>query len=152
MKQTVLSEIDRLPIPPGYSLPGGASQQRLDGFEERTGLRLPAETRDWLSVCNGALIGPGGVYGVRPREDWLDIESILTDFPSWQTRGWIPVAGDGNGNHYVASSAASPEPAGIIMFVEPLVNPANPSFAVASGTWHFLHGLFSIEQGETWWP
>jgi SMI1 / KNR4 family (SUKH-1) len=130
----------------------GASGEKLRGFEARTGLTLPDEFRDWLGFCNGALVGPGGVYGVDPREGFLDIESRLADFPVWRELGLIPAAGGGTGDYFVVASAASSEPTGIVMFVEPVASFEEPAFAVASDTWHFLQGLFSAEMGEGWWP
>lgn len=152
VKQDVLSMMPRLKAPPGYEFPGGVSDFELRGFEERTGLLLPEELRDWLRTCNGALIGPGGVYGIRPREAWLDIESMLADFPEWQRSGWVPVAGDGNGDYYVMATRASSEAAGVVMFIEPMTSTDRPTFVVASDIWHFLSGLFSAELGERSWP
>jgi hypothetical protein len=54
-----------------------------------------------LTICNGAHIGPGGLFGQRPDEPYLDLPSVSGLFPGWAARGWIPVAGDGCGNYYV---------------------------------------------------
>jgi hypothetical protein len=72
----------------------------------RLGHPLPAALAAWLSVCNGAAIGPGGVFGQRPDERFLDIVSVRERHPGWRRQGWIPVAGDGCGNYYVLTQAA----------------------------------------------
>ena len=73
----VLSLLDQVPTPPDYQMPAGLSEPELARFEGRTGLTSPSSVREWLKMVNGALIGPGGTYGIRPRETWLDIESLV---------------------------------------------------------------------------
>ena len=95
----VLSLLDQVPTPPDYQMPAGLSEPELARFEGRTGLTIPSSVREWLKMVNGALIGPGGTYGIRPRETWLDIESLLGEHVRWMELGWIPGVGDGAGNH-----------------------------------------------------
>lgn len=66
----------RAPMPLDYELPGGASEQELGRFEARTGIAITPQLRAWLATVNGALIGPGGLFGVRGATDPLSIESI----------------------------------------------------------------------------
>ena len=52
--------------------PRGAWPQELDDLQARLGCSLPAVLRIWLSVCRGARIGPGGVFGPRPDDPGID--------------------------------------------------------------------------------
>lgn len=79
----------------------GASPGQLARLEERLGRPLPEELATLLTICNGGAIGPGGIYGQRPDETFLDLPSILAMFPEWAEAGWLPVAGDGCGNYWV---------------------------------------------------
>ncbi|MDQ1444266.1 MAG: hypothetical protein QOI20_730 [Acidimicrobiaceae bacterium] len=85
----------------GAPLPTGASADDVRGFEARTGLTLPGEVVSWLQRVNGALVPPGNVFGLRDAEDFLSIEHYLRIFPDWAGLGWVPIAGDGNGDYWV---------------------------------------------------
>jgi len=151
-REIVLEMLNEVPKPDGYKMPAGASDAETAAFEGRTGLRTPSRVREWLKTVNGALIGPGGTYGIHPRETWLDIESFLNNFPEWVQHGWIPMAGDGTGNHYVVATETSREPTGAVFFIDTMALGDEPTYIVASDIWHFLRGLFSAEMGEDWWP
>jgi hypothetical protein len=94
---------------PGDDEPVGASAAELAVLSDRLGRSLPLALRNWLSVCRGAAIGPGGVFGERPDRPSLDMAGIRDLYPDWRTLGWLPVAGDGCGNYYVlAQGSAAP--------------------------------------------
>jgi hypothetical protein len=50
----------------------------MDDLQARLGCSLPAVLRIWLSVCRGARIGPGGVFGPRPDDLGIDVASRRT--------------------------------------------------------------------------
>jgi hypothetical protein len=79
----------------------GATSDDLEALRARLGRDLPQQLAALLTVCNGARIGPGGLFGRRPDEASLDVPSILDLFPQWTDEAWIPVAGDGCVNYYV---------------------------------------------------
>ncbi|MFN8194713.1 MAG: SMI1/KNR4 family protein [Nocardioidaceae bacterium] len=79
----------------------GATPKQLISLQERVGRPLPEELLALLSICNGAAIGPGGLFGERPDAPYLDLPSIRALFPEWDSKGWMPVAGDGCGNYFV---------------------------------------------------
>jgi cell wall assembly regulator SMI1 len=151
-KAIATSLLGRLQKPPGYQLPGGVDEEAARGFQRRMGLSMPFELIEWLRVCNGALVGPGGTYGIETRERWLDIEAILASYPAWRARGWIPAAGDGTGNHYVLATDASAEPSGAALFVDTGISSEAPAYVAASDIWHLLIGLFTRELGKSQWP
>ena len=97
--EQILELLYQVPRPPEESVPLGVTDEELAQFEERTGLVVPAMLRSWLSLTNGPCVGPGGFYGIHPLRSHLDIEGYLSQFPDWKKREWIPVAGDGCGNH-----------------------------------------------------
>jgi len=87
--------------------PEGASAAELARLSDRLGRSLPPLLRSWLSICRGAAIGPGGVFGQRPDRPGLDMVSIRDLSPEWQSLGWLPVAGDGCGNYYVLTEGGT---------------------------------------------
>ena len=129
----------------------GGSRSELSSFEDRTGLILPASVREWLSLCNGAFVGPGGAFGVAPQAEALDIESFLS-WSDWATKGWIPLGGDETGRYYMAGTARSVEPEGVVFFLDTHESADEPWFVVGSDVWHFMKGYLSVERGEEWWP
>lgn len=45
----------------------------------RLGHALPVQLAELLTVCNGASIGPGGLFGLRPdRFLWVEDEGMAT--------------------------------------------------------------------------
>jgi hypothetical protein len=79
----------------------GASDGELAALRTRLVRDLPGQLTDLLTVCNGAPIGPGGLFGQRPDDPHVDLPSCLDLFPHWIENQWLPVAGDGCGNYYV---------------------------------------------------
>lgn len=79
--------------------------------------QLPPQLREFLTVCNGARIGPGGFFGQRPDDSSRDLPAVLAVWPEWAPKGWLPVAGDGCGNYYVMT------PDGEIGFVDTMTDP-----------------------------
>lgn len=142
----------RAPRPPEEVLPEGASDGDCDAFEQRTGIRLPDDVRQWLQVTNGPCVGPGGLFGIRPRRAHLDIERYFGMFPSWQRQKWIPVAGDGCGNYYVIPTQGEYGRGNPVLFVDASSTYDTPSFIVASDIGHFLVGLLEKEIGMNGWP
>jgi hypothetical protein len=139
------------PAPPGYELPGGADDETLDGFERRTGLLLPAALRAWWGAVNGALIGPGGLFGVRDPDDNLSAEGCLRLYPHWLSAGWIPIAGNGLGDHWVTAPGPRGDE-GWVAFIDCHDDPHRISSYVASDVLRFLRFLLAAEQGERRWP
>jgi cell wall assembly regulator SMI1 len=151
-REQAIELLARAPRPPDYDVPVGADARDIDGFVQRTGLALPPNMRDWLSVTNGPLVGPGGFYGIRPDATWLDLEGILLAHPRWLERGWIPVAGDGVGNHYVLLSKPTEDNAGYVGFVDHEGSVDDIGYFVASTLWRFIVGLLrdDIERDRLW--
>lgn len=78
-----------------------ASLRELDELQRSVGFDPPRRLLQWLTRCNGLTCGPGGLFGTGTARPSLTIEHILRIFPTWQERRWIPVSGDGCGDHYV---------------------------------------------------
>lgn len=152
-KQAVIALLPLLSLAPEDSLPVGATPEQLTSFQQRVGVPLPTQLTEWLSICNGPCVGQGGVYGIRPERPSLDIESCLASLPAWCRSKFIPVAGDGCGSSYVLSVTPF-EGLNPVFFVdhEDQWELEEPSYAVASSLWHFLHFLFRKELGDKGWP
>jgi cell wall assembly regulator SMI1 len=139
----------KVPQPPEQSLPAGASDGALSEFEKRVGFTLPPQMGDLLRLTNGPCVGPGGVFGVRPALDYLDIEALYESYPAWIERRWVPVAGDGCGNYYVAIPHDGGWP---VVFIDTMEDAEAPAFVVASGVLRFVVALLEKELGGEGWP
>jgi hypothetical protein len=100
----LLAEVERPPSPRPVS---GATDEQLDALRRALTFEPEEDLASWLRTCNGVIAGPGGIYGVDPPEDFLDIDGVMELFPGWRENRWIPVAGDGTGNHYVWTRAGA---------------------------------------------
>lgn len=96
--------------------PVGASADDLLRLRDELSFDLPPALIRWLSVCNGQLAGPGGLYGSLPQSDHLDIPTVLR--PGWRERRWIPIAGDGCGDTYVLDAGRKHLPTDAVFFVD----------------------------------
>ena len=138
-------------MPHDYEFPSGASGQELDEFEVRTGLRITSQLREWLATVNGAMVGPGGLFGVRPVRDVLSIEYYLKIYPEWCQDGWLPIASDGLGNFWIV--AVGPDGSGgWVAFVNTHNDPDSIDYYVASTVFRFLDFILRSELGERGWP
>ncbi len=115
---------------------------------------VPCELREWLEFTNGPRIGPGGVFGIRPYDEWYDIEYYYTPalYPEWLTKGWIPIASDGCGDYYVIATHPDWGPGSPVLFLDKAKELLAPEYLVASDLWHFLRFYLAKELGERGWP
>ena len=125
---------------PEDDAPSGSSEAEADALQERLGQDLPAVLRLWLSICRGAALGPGGVFGQRPDCPFLDMPHVLALFPHWRDLGWLPVAGDGCGNYYVLT------PDGPVGFVDIMKDPGQLNRQAAPDLLSFMSGLLRTDQ------
>jgi cell wall assembly regulator SMI1 len=130
----------------------GATSEQLGALEERLELSLPEVYRKWLSVCNGMVAGPGGIYGTETGKNFLDVEWVLQLHPQWLEQRWLPVAGDGNGNHYVLDLSRRHIDEDAVFFIDVSDDPEALSYIVASDLRRFFAGLLSKELGDRRWP
>ena len=144
--------LDQVPKPPEDSIPTGVTDEEIAQFEERTGLAVPAVFRSWLRFTNGPCVGPGGFYGILPLRSHLDIEEYLARFPNWKKRRWIPVAGDGCGNHYIMPTQNEFGLGYPVLFIDVAKSADFPSYIVASDLEHFIVGILRNEIGSIGWP
>jgi hypothetical protein len=133
-------------------VPGGASDQEIAALGDTLGIALPGDLQSWLRLNRGDVIGPGGVFGIRPNWDFVDITSRLADYPGWLERGWLPVAGDGCGNFYVLETTGPL--AGFVGFVDTISDPDGFAYVAASGLWQFMCFLLEAERDDyrSAWP
>lgn len=127
---------------PEDNAPEGASSAELAALAGRLGQALPSALRTWLSICNGAAIGPGGVFGQRPGRRFLDMVGVRERYLQWRELDWIPVAGDGCGNYYVLTAD------GTVGFVETMSDPAALARHMAPDLLSFMTGLLAADQSS----
>ncbi len=125
---------------PEEEAPQGAGPAELDSLQARLGCIIPPTLRSWLSVCRGAGIGPGGVFGPRPDRPSLDMAHRRDLFPEWAEQGWLPVAGDGCGNCYVLTAD------GAVGFVDNMKDPGRIDRQVAGDLLSFMTDLLADDQ------
>jgi len=110
----------------------------LGRFVADTGMDLPEEVAQWLSLCNGAAVGPGGLLGIYTEWTDLDLTRAMERHPAWREKGWLPVGSDGCGNYYLLQTAAGEMEKSPVFFVDHEVDLYAPAYAVASGLWEFV--------------
>lgn len=130
----------------------GASETDLVAFESRVGHIVPPGFRAWLRTVNGAMIGPGGVFGIRDPSDILSIERHLRIYPQWRQTEWLPVASDGLGNYWVTLPLGPDGSSDWVAFVDTHQDPGVVDRYVASSFPRFMGFLLQSELGETRWP
>lgn len=148
--ETVLDLLEKVPLPPEGEKRQGASAEEMETLAATLGYFLPRELETWLMHVNGTLAGPGGIYGTGSCREFLDLQVVLELHPYWKARKWIPVAGDGMGNHYVLD--ASGTKAQPVYFIDTHEDPEQLAYAVASSLPLFLVQLLRDELGQTGWP
>lgn len=148
----VLDLLRRTPLPPDEGPVQGATEDQLAAVRARYPMVLPGEYLDWLRVCNGTMAGPGGIYGVDTARDWIDAIAVLNLHPEWSELGWVPVAGDGNGNTYVLDASRSHIDRDAVFFVDAMGD-EGPAYIAASSLSAFLRSLLQKElHEESRWP
>lgn len=151
--KAVLALLETVELPPDAGRWGGASHEQLSRLAEQFGRTLPEDLVAWLRVCNGVHAGPGGIYGADLGDgEFLDIGEVLIRFPEWRDSGWLPIAGDGTGNHYVVDTTREHLEAGGVYFVEATEESHELRYIVASRLVTFLEFLLLEDLGEDRWP
>lgn len=141
-----------VPRAPEDEIPKGILEHECNGFAKRTGLVIPPDLRDWLMISNGPCVGPGGFYGIQPHRHHLDIESYLEAYPIWKNYGWIPIAGDGCGNHYILTQRDEFRCDNPILFIDTSTSFESDCYIVASDISHFIVAVLEQELGKRGWP
>lgn len=139
------------PTPPGQHLTG-ASEAEISDLEVQIGRTLSPGFHRWLKTVNGAMLGPGGMFGIRETRDFLSIRKHLAIYPEWLSSGWVPVASDGLGNYWVAVPQGPDGSPDWVAFIDPHEDPASIDRYVASSVLRFIWFLLKSELGETRWP
>ena len=147
-KQKTLELMRRSTMPPGHTPATGAERVELERLEKLYEIRLPQAFEEWLMICNGSLLGPGGTYGIGSHLGRLSMEMQME--PEWIPLKWIPIASDGCGNSYVVDCSES-ELWGTVYFIDSM-QLDRVAFAAATDVWHFLQFLLLRDLGETNWP
>jgi cell wall assembly regulator SMI1 len=149
IRQHVADLVSRAVRAPGAPIAAGATDEDLAELQSRVPIPLPMPLREWLRVCRGDAIGPGGVFGARPDDPHLDIGHRLAPHPEWLDLGWLPVAGDGNGDDYVLATTG--QLTGWVGFVDQ-ADTERIDYVVATDLWRFMRFLLRRDAGQRGWP
>lgn len=135
-----------------------ADQADLDALAREIDRPVPDQLVRWLTICNGSMAGPGGLYGAYATPDRdqgaLDIITYMLMYADkrWPQQGWIPVAGDGCGNRYVIDASGRLLDGTGVFFVDTSDDPGVPAYGVASDLPTFLAQLLLHQIARTPWP
>ena len=150
IKRRALELIAECLFAQGSILPAGATHEELQGFENRSGVRLPPKLADMYRCFNAPVNSSfGWIRSVgRPFES-CDVEMTLNlrDI-DWRHRGWIPFANDGCGNDYVVPTRNEWGAGEPVVFFDTIESVEVPSYVCASDVWRFL--LFSCRCEIAW--
>lgn len=146
----IIAFLSKAPLHPEEGIPEGLSESDIFSLEERLGMKLPPQFRDWLTVTNAPCVGSGGFVGHCNSRKALDIESIYINYPEWKQKGWIPVVNDGSGNFYVLLGCGSQTD--IVAYVDVAESPSELAFVAASSLIKFIELFTRRESGEKGWP
>lgn len=147
----------------GKIVPPGATESDFERFRVDTGLRLPAELEDWLSVSNGPFIGQAGYLGVGRGLEGGTMEKTLSVFQEFVRNQWFPICSDGCGNYYVFDVSDTFAPFRPVLFIDCFEAFDKPSFTASSNFWLFVtlylekditlrHVTDDEEIMSYWWP
>lgn len=151
MEEEIEELVQNVPKPAGYLMPKGATRREIKLFEKRTRFVIPVDVRRWLGRYNGTLLCSGGTYGINTGNDRLEIEDHLSFYTNWGARGWLPVASDGCGNHYVVDLGSSLR-GHPVYFVETVMDEDKAAYVVGSNIWQFFRFLLMRAVGAGGWP
>lgn len=141
-----------VPHAPGDTPSPGATEEQVAAVQARYPMALPPAYLEWLRLCNGSMSGPGGIYGVGVGKEWIDALVVLDRHPGWAELGWVPVAGDGNGNTYVLDASRSHIDRDAVFFVDAMSD-GGLTYLAGSSLMVFFRGLLRKEAGEEdRWP
>ena len=127
----------------------GISTNQIRKIELNLGFFFSDEVIQWYNFCNGALTSPGGLYGFE--NTYIDIANVYSCYPFWIQNKWLPLAGDGHGNHYICLLDPNSKYFSHVFFVD-TSHPNELCYAVGSNVWYFFFFLFRNELGEKRWP
>ncbi len=138
------------PFPKNETFPCGVDQDEVKMFEERYSLHIPQDYNELLQFSNGPVIGEGGIFGIEPLRDELNVSNFYNLFPTWSKKGWIPIAGDGCGNYYVILSGNNSS--SVVYFIDAHEDENKLTYIVGSSVWNFILLMLLKENGDLDWP
>lgn len=109
---------------------------KLSQFENRYGISLDHNFKEWLSISNGSHAGGGGFYGIGHSKDSIQLNFVV--HPYWILSQWVPVAGDGFGNTYLIDCSRT-SIRGFVFFIDSHNNASKITYYVASNFWMFMY-------------
>jgi hypothetical protein len=133
-------------------LPAGANADDVDHLASTTGIVVPSEFRKWLLTCNAPRVGYGFYFGINTVDEVLDIRHLIQSYPSWVSRGWLPLAGDGCGNYYLVATRGEFGPGAPVFYVDTAEGEDTPAYLVASNTLYCISFLLKRDLDRTEWP
>jgi cell wall assembly regulator SMI1 len=150
----VRSLLERLPRQNPERPIRGATAAQIDQLEQDLGRSVPASLRAWYAICGGIHCAPGGLLGPAAQDSDVDIREVMS-WPThvgWAAAGWLPVAGDGNGDYYVLDTTRAHLPNDDAVFFVDQSEPDDLAYIVGSSLPRFLVFLMEHELESTGWP
>lgn len=148
----VMHFLNQLPTPPGQPIPPGTNAEQLRIFEEEHSTPIPETMKDWLKLCNGPNVPPGGYFGIKTGINFLNIDYYWKMHPEWKEKKWIPISGDGCGNYFTICPNRAVKNDCPVFFIDIISSAEIPSYIVSSNLWIFLKESMKKEIVKSRWP
>lgn len=127
----------------------GATNAQILALQDDLNLEIPSALEQWLRICNGYAVGPGGLLGAATTEPILNIALCQRDWGYWRDHSWIPIATDACGNPWVLDGGDPSDDS--VYFVE-TSEPETLDYVTASSLERFLVNVLTDEIEPTGWP
>jgi hypothetical protein len=126
------------PLEPGevqLEVPAGATDYQVRKLSKALGVKIPEDLQLWLKLTNG----PSGFYGVDTPNEIDDIFWRVQEYyPTWPSRGLIPVAHDDCGCIYAISLLYKSTLGSAVVFMDLAGDDSEPQYVVASNMINFV--------------
>jgi hypothetical protein len=143
MNPNIESLISDLGTLTSFSLKAGALEEVVKDAEKRLRIDYPPQLRAWLLGHDGMDTTFGYLYGASV-DGGIELVAALLDgeFPNFRAKQWLPIGGDGCGNHYVVPYDSDDTP---VLYVATTACHDEAAYVVASDFDHFLTFLLEHE-------
>lgn len=116
-------------------VPAGASDYQVRKLSKKLGVKIPDDLKMWLKLTNGL----SGFFGIDTPKDFDNtLWQVKEYYPSWPSRGLIPVAKDECGCTYAVSLEFQSTLGSAIVFMDLAGDDSEPRYVVASNMISFV--------------
>jgi hypothetical protein len=144
----VIDLLDNLSESEGIAIPQGGGEDEFKDIATYMLVEDIAELAVWVSISTGPIPISQPLMGFSVDQNQNDsnhYKNVLSTYPEWRRRKWVPIAGDGCGNYYLYPLMNDFNNRRPIFLVDVSKSTITPYCAVASHLFHFLVRLLESE-------